>query len=107
MRLFALLAGCAAVWGWDGEAQRQMIFDEKGVVLTEYRQEQLLVLVWRQGLYHYHKWICNTGYYHNCFDGYTVDQVARTCGVSHEGPEQIVDCDGLRRDPDLAPYINW
>ncbi len=107
--LFAvlLLGGCAALFGWNGAAQREYIYDEQGEILKEYRVGERLVFVWRQGPYHYNKWICNTGYYHNCFDGYSVDQIAHSCSVQHEGPEQVIDCAGIRRDPDLAPYVTW
>jgi hypothetical protein len=101
------LYGCAALFDWNGGVQREYIEEEHGEILKEYRLGERLVFVWRQGPHHYNKWICNMGYYHNCFDGYGVDQIARTCTLSHEGPEQVIDCAGLRRDPDLAVYVTW
>ncbi len=101
-----LIAPACASW-WNGPAQRAEIQQQRGEVLKEYHDGKLVVFVWRQGPNHYNKWVCNTGYYHNCFDGYSVDQIARSCSVAHEGPEQVVDCAGLKADNDLAPYVTW
>ena len=100
-------SGCASTWGWNGLAQQREIEHQRGEVLNQYRDGKLVVFVWRQGPHHYNKWVCNTGYFHNCFDGYSVDQIARSCSVTHEGPEQLIDCAGLKADKDLAEYMTW
>ena len=87
----------------DVEYVQNDIANHNGQVLRSYiTSAGQNVYLWAEGP-RVHKWTCTVGDGCGRADSYTVDRLVHACRVG----SGVVDCNGMKNDPDMAPYITW
>ena len=106
MTFFLIFIGCS------GRYQCRKVLSSQGEVLKEYEQGKDYYMVVKEGnkinkwrIYDWSGGFMTAGGT-NAEYVYIVDQTTQTCFTGSKGQTPI-ECNNVKRDPDMAPYITW